>query len=115
MSTSPRPATNGHSRRGRVDGHDSAPPAPPIAALPGSVVETSVDAGRQELQEKLERLTAAVAAAAAGDLTQEIPFRGDPSVGRLADALARLLSELRQSVAGTADNAQTLANSSEGP
>jgi hypothetical protein len=24
MSTSPRPATNGHSRRGRLNGHDSA-------------------------------------------------------------------------------------------
>jgi methyl-accepting chemotaxis protein len=113
MSTTLRPATTtGHSRRGRLNGHA---PTPAVATPEPAVMDgaTTDDARVQELEAKLAQLTAAVAAAADGDLTQEVPHRGDVSVGPLADALARLFSELRQSMAGIADNAQTLANSSE--
>jgi methyl-accepting chemotaxis protein len=66
-----------------------------------------------ELRTKVDRLVQIVSAAAQGDLTQEIPFRGADAIGQLADALSRLVTELRKSISAIADNAQTLANSSE--
>jgi methyl-accepting chemotaxis protein len=67
----------------------------------------------ESLREKVDALVRVVSAAAEGDLTQEIPHRGDAELGQLADALARLLAELRKSMAGIADTSQTLANASE--
>jgi methyl-accepting chemotaxis protein len=67
----------------------------------------------EELRRKVDQLVKVVTAAAQGDLTQELPFRGADAIGQLAEALARLMGELRKSISAIADNAQTLANSSE--
>src|SRR3954452_18191490 len=106
MSTTLRPASNGHSRRGRTNGHNGTAPQVPALADPAvDSPEPEMIAPAPEndqLKAQLDRLAAVVVAAADGDLTQEVPFRGDPALGHLADALARLFSELRTSIAGIA-------------
>jgi methyl-accepting chemotaxis protein len=62
----------------------------------------------EELRGKVDAILRVVAAAANGDLTQEIPVSGSDAIGQLGDGLGRFLRDLRQSVGGIVKNAQTL-------
>ncbi|HEY1101409.1 MAG TPA: methyl-accepting chemotaxis protein [Myxococcota bacterium] len=64
------------------------------------------------LNEKVDAILTAVSAAAAGDLTVEMPVRGSDPIGQVGEGLARLFSDLRVSVAAIAGNATQLASSS---
>src|SRR2546421_709768 len=66
-----------------------------------------------ERRVKVDCLLAVVDAAAAGDLTQSIAVTGEDSVGRIGRGLEEFLDDLRRSVAAIAENAQTIAGSSE--
>lgn len=52
-------------------------------------------AAKQDLEEKVNALMKVMQAAAAGDLTQEVPFSGDDDLGRLASNVQKMLHDLR--------------------
>ncbi|MFO1010995.1 MAG: methyl-accepting chemotaxis protein [Planctomycetota bacterium] len=66
-----------------------------------------------ELQEKVDRLLAAVDAAAKGDLTVDIDVRGTDAIGRMGEGLGRFVGDLRKSLQAIAQNATSLAGASE--
>ncbi len=65
-----------------------------------------------ELQHKVNSLLGVVAAAAQGDLTQQITVNGDDPAGQIAAGLERLLSDLRESVSSIGQTAMGVASSS---
>ncbi len=67
----------------------------------------------RELQEKVDSMLKVVNAAAEGDLTQEVPVKGEDAIGRMGEGLGRFFRDLRQSVSNIAGTAQTLGSSSE--
>ncbi|BCS33481.1 hypothetical protein TBR22_A27080 [Luteitalea sp. TBR-22] len=67
----------------------------------------------QELQQKVDAILDVVNAAAAGDLTREVPVHGADAIGQMGEGLQKFLADLRASVGAIAHNAQTLASSSE--
>ena len=67
----------------------------------------------QELQEKVNYLLRVVAAAAQGDLTQQITMSGDDAAGQMAKGLEQLLSDLRKSITSIGHTAMGVASSSE--
>ena len=62
-----------------------------------------------ELRSKVDSLLASVARAASGDLTSTVDVSGDDAIGRVGDGLAKLLSDLRASVATIAETSGALA------
>ncbi len=66
----------------------------------------------QELQDKVDGLLGVVSAAAAGDLTREVPVRGGDAVGQVGEGLAGFLTALRGHVGNIAQTAQALASAS---
>src|SRR5262249_47156629 len=52
-------------------------------------------AAQQDLEEKVNSLMLVMQAAAAGDLTQDVPFSGDDDLGRLASDVRKMLNDLR--------------------
>lgn len=66
-----------------------------------------------ELSRQVESLLGTVAAAADGDMTQEVSVDGDTPVGRVGDGLSRLLHKLRESVTAIANNASSVSAASE--
>lgn len=69
---------------------------------------------RQRVEEarKVEALLAVVDAAAQGDLTRTIEVSGNDSIGRIGNGLEKFFRDLRGSVSGITENAQTLATAS---
>jgi len=67
----------------------------------------------KELREKVDEMLKVVAAAAKGDLTQEITVSGSDAIGQLGEGLATFFTDLRGSVSSIADNATSLSSSSE--
>jgi methyl-accepting chemotaxis protein len=67
----------------------------------------------QELQSKVERMLLSVDAISRGDLTVSIDVRGDDAIGRMGEALARLLTDMRGSMQRIRNSAEALARSSE--
>ena len=65
------------------------------------------------LQGKVESIVAIVAAAAQGDLTQEITVQGDDAVGQISSGLKRFFGDLRKSMRSLQETAIALAASSE--
>ncbi|MBK7714346.1 MAG: HAMP domain-containing protein [Gemmatimonadetes bacterium] len=66
-----------------------------------------------DLRAKVDAILAVVDAAGAGDLTREVAVRGEDTVGRLGEGLARFFENLRGSVANIARTAASVATSSE--
>jgi len=67
----------------------------------------------RELEEKVGALLETVGKAAEGDLTVEIPVRGEDPVGKVGEGFAALLAELRSSMASIGGHSETLAAASE--
>ncbi len=67
----------------------------------------------EELQRKVESILKVVAAAAQGDLTQEIAVSGSDSVGQMGEGLTNFFKTLRHSIQQIADNARSVGASSE--
>ena len=66
-----------------------------------------------DLRQKAARVLEVVQAAGQGDLTQECEVTGEDAMGQVGEGLAAFLGNLRQSISGIGENAQTLASSSE--
>jgi methyl-accepting chemotaxis protein len=66
-----------------------------------------------ELQAKVDSMLVSLAGAAGGDLTVEVSVSGDDAVGRMGQALSKLLTDLRFSVSSIASNSEALAAASE--
>jgi len=62
----------------------------------------------EELRAKVDAMLEVVAAAAAGDLTKEVPVRGEDAIGQMGEGLAKLLGDLRESIALIGRNAEDL-------
>jgi methyl-accepting chemotaxis protein len=66
-----------------------------------------------ELRAKAASMLAVVSEAAHGDLTQEVPVRGDDTMGQIGEGLENFFASLRSNIAIMAQNAAVLASSSE--
>ncbi len=66
-----------------------------------------------ELQEKVNHLLVVVAAAAKGDLTQQISITGEDAAGQMAKGLEQLFNDLRVSINSIGQTAMGVASSSE--
>jgi len=67
----------------------------------------------EELKQKVDSILTVVAAAAAGDLTQEVPVRGSDAIGQMGEGLAKFFADLRRSIGNIGDSAANLASASE--
>jgi methyl-accepting chemotaxis protein len=67
----------------------------------------------EEMKQKVDSILAVVAAAAQGDLTQEITVRGTDGVGQMGEGLSKFFGDLRRSIASIGETAKSLAQSSE--
>lgn len=66
-----------------------------------------------DLAHKVDLVLEVVRAAAAGDLSQDIPIEGDDAIGQLAAGLTTLLANLKGSMTDIGSTADTLAVASE--
>jgi methyl-accepting chemotaxis protein len=67
----------------------------------------------REHDAKVDQILEVVSAAAGGDLTREVPVRGDDALGRIGEGLVKLLSDLRISIAAIAENSNGLSGTAE--
>ena len=67
----------------------------------------------QELESKVARLLEIVDAAVQGDLTQRIDVKGSDSVGKMGEAMERLLKNFRASISAFSRGSESLASTSE--
>jgi methyl-accepting chemotaxis protein len=67
----------------------------------------------EDLRAKVDAMLEVVRAAAAGDLTKEVPVSGDDAIGQMGEGLSQLLADLRTSVAAITQNADSLASAAE--
>jgi methyl-accepting chemotaxis protein len=74
---------------------------------------TAAKRATEELKSKVTTLLGVVGAAAQGDLTKEVPFKGDDPIGQVAGGLSDFLHDLRKSISAIGQNATALASSSE--
>ncbi|HMS02481.1 MAG TPA: methyl-accepting chemotaxis protein [Gemmatimonadaceae bacterium] len=65
------------------------------------------------LRAKVDALLVVVSAAAEGDLAQRVPVRGTDAIGRVGDAFATLLADLRRSIGDIAGSVSSLSRASE--
>ena len=65
-----------------------------------------------ELRDKVDQLLKVVNAAAAGDLTIDVPHSGEDAIGKMGASLAQFLGDLRERIATIGRNAETLAGAS---
>src|SRR5262249_20564162 len=81
----------------------------------GRLVSSALDRLKkaEDLQSKVDEILEVVNAAAEGDLTREVTVRGNDALGQMGQGLAKFFTDLRHSIGGIAENAQTLASSSE--
>ena len=62
-----------------------------------------------ELQARVDEMVGVLARAAGGDLTVQVPVEGDGEMAQMGRALAKLLGDLRASIATIATNSESLA------
>ena len=67
----------------------------------------------EELARKVEEVLGTVAAAAKGDLTQEVTVTGEDAIGRVGSALSDLLTTMRSSVGAIAENAASVGSAAD--
>ena len=67
----------------------------------------------QELESKVDRLLGIVHAAAHGDLSQKIDIKGSDSIGKMGEAMDRLLQNFRASIAAFSSSSDSLAHTSD--
>ena len=67
----------------------------------------------KEHDAKVDQILEVVSAAAGGDLTREVPVRGDDALGRIGEGLVKLLGDLRVSIAAIAENSTGLNGTAE--
>ena len=68
---------------------------------------------QQELRDKVDIMLGVVGQATKGDLTVEIPVKGEDAIGQMGEGLQGFLTNLRETMGRFADNAQQFGSSSE--
>ena len=68
---------------------------------------------QQELRDKVDIMLGVVGQAMKGDLTVQIPVKGEDAIGQMGEGLQGFLTNLRETLRRFADNAQQLGSSSE--
>jgi methyl-accepting chemotaxis protein len=76
-------------------------------------LKAEVAQAAEELRRKVDSILTVVAAAAKGDLTQEVTVRGSDAVGQMGEGLAKFFGDLRRSIGGIGQTAATLSSASE--
>jgi len=67
----------------------------------------------QELESKVDKLLNVVHAASQGDLTQRIDVNGSDSIGKMGEAMERLLQNFRSSISAFSRGSESLATTSD--
>jgi methyl-accepting chemotaxis protein len=67
----------------------------------------------EDLKSKVDSMLEVVAAAAEGDLTQQITVSGNDAIGKMGDGLGRFMADLRNNIASIAQTAMSLSSASE--
>lgn len=67
----------------------------------------------EEMRHNVDSILKVVAAAAQGDLTQEITVSGTDGIGQMGEGLAQFFGDLRRSIASIGETAKSLAQASE--
>ena len=85
---------------------------------PFKVVKYATDVTEQKLQQQklradVDTMLGVVQAAMEGDLTVEVPVKGEDAIGQMGEGLQRFLTNLREIMARFAETAQALSSSSE--
>lgn len=70
-------------------------------------------AAEEELRKKVDHILGVVNAAAAGDLTVEVPVAGADPIGQVGESLARFLTDLRTRMGAIGESSQSLAGAAE--
>jgi methyl-accepting chemotaxis protein len=65
-----------------------------------------------ELRRKVDSILDVVNSAARGDLTRDIPVKGEDAIGQLGEGLAKFFTNLRSNISSVGQMAQTLASAS---
>ena len=89
-----------------------------ITAIRNAFQQVKDAAGREkkqadELKLKVDSILEVVTAAAKGDLTREVTINGADAIGQMSEGLAKLLRDLRGSIAAIGQNAHALASASD--
>ena len=93
----------------------------PILDLNGNpfkVVKYATDVTEQKLQQQklranVDTMLEVVQAAMEGDLTVQVPVKGEDAIGQMGEGLQRFLSNLKEIMARFTESAQNLSSSSE--
>jgi methyl-accepting chemotaxis protein len=67
----------------------------------------------QELEKKIDELLEVVAAASRGDLCQQVAVKGSDSVGKIGEAMERLIGNFRDNILTFSQSAESLASTSQ--
>jgi len=89
-----------------------------VSALRASMDEVQVLRLReqhhaQELEKKIDELLEVVAAASRGDLCQQVAVKGSDSVGKIGEAMERLIGNFRDNILTFSQSAESLASTSQ--
>jgi methyl-accepting chemotaxis protein len=74
--------------------------------------QARIDQAKKDLEAKVNQLMKVARAAAAGDLTVEVGVRGDDDMGRLGEALATMIGELKNVIGQIMESASQFAEGS---
>ncbi len=67
----------------------------------------------EKLKTKVDHMLDFVQAAATGDLTQDVPVKGEDAIGKIGEGLSTFFTDLRDSISKINQNATSLTGSSE--
>jgi len=67
----------------------------------------------EDLKNKVDSMLEVVAAAAEGDLTQQISVSGNDAIGKMGEGLSRFFSDLRNNIGSITQTAMSLSSASE--
>ncbi|WP_435009903.1 methyl-accepting chemotaxis protein [Tundrisphaera lichenicola] len=81
-------------------------------ALERADQQAQIDSSKRELEAKISALMKVTEIAAAGDLTVEVPSLGDDDMGRLGEALARMIASLKNIIGQVIESASQFAEGS---
>jgi methyl-accepting chemotaxis protein len=74
--------------------------------------QARIDQSKKDLEEKVNQLMKVARAASEGDLTARVDVRGDDDMGRLGEALARMITDLKGIIGQVIESANQFAEGS---
>ena len=74
--------------------------------------QTRIDQAKKDLETKVNQLMKVAKAAAEGDLTVAVDVKGDDDMGRLGEALGRMIADLKNIISQVIESASQFAEGS---